>query len=390
MNLLQNLSVRSRIGILVLIPLVAIAIYSCRILIAAAGVSSSMGDLGISLRYVQLLAPVFEDLAKEQIATTNFVKGAPEAAGAARKAMEQSRAQSDRDILELQNYMQANSDVLLQVFGSADDYAFVGKKLAQLSPIRKTADQKVESSDAYKAEYDGNTVWSCVDIDRLREALLDTVSHVAAYAGGDREVSHYANAYYMLLKDRSASGSLNNAVLDLTRQNVTGYSFGQVMHYRAIEDACRNFANLYANQAVKAVLKKELEDPGYVAKAVAVYWEAFDSYKLEDKEPLKIKSVPDFASFSREMASAYDRACAQALKLLSDAGAQRRASARAGFWFDLALSLILVGIVLAISLFVMRSITMPLRKCVSTMSDFARVKDMSLRLDDRSRSEFGK
>ncbi len=390
MNFLQNLTVRSRIAILVLIPLLAIVIYSCRTLVAAAGVSSSMGDLGVSLRYVQLLAPVFEDLAKEQITTTGYVKGDDSSAAANKRQMEQSRADSDRDIAALKEYMADNKDVLVQVFGSQEDYDFVGKKLGQLEPIRKTADQKIESSDAYKSEYDGNTVWSCVDIDRLRETLLDTVSHVAAYAGGDREVSHYANAYYMLLKDRSASGSLNNAVLELTKYNVTGYNFGQMMHYRAIEDTCRNLASLYATGPMKAVFKKELEDPGYIAKAVAVYWEAFDSYQLTDKAPLQIKNVPDFASFSRDMAAAYDRACAQGLEMLAKAGEERRASARAGFWFDLALSLVLIAIVLVISLYVMRSITNPLQKCVRTMSAFARDKDMSLKLDDRSKSEFGR
>lgn len=230
MNVLENLTVRSRIGILVLLPLVAIVIYSCRTLISAAAVSSSMGDLGISLRYVQLLAPLFEDLASEQIATTAFVKGQDESAASNKRQMEQARSQSDRDIAALKQYMGENSGVLVQVFGSKEDYDFVGKKLGQLIPIRKIADQKVESSDAYKSEYDDNTIWSCVDIDRLREALLDTVSHVAAYAGGDREVFRYANAYYMLLKDRSAFGSLNNAVLELTKYNVGGYNFGQVMH----------------------------------------------------------------------------------------------------------------------------------------------------------------
>ena len=389
MNFLKNLTVRSRIGILVLIPLLAIAIYSCRTLVSAAAVSSSMGDLGVSLRYVQLLAPVFEDLASEQVATTAFVKGPDESAASNKRQMEQARSQSDRDIAALRQYMGENSGVLVQVFGSKDDFDFVGRKLSQLSPIRKTADQKAESSDAYKSEYDGNTVWSCVDIDRLREALLDTVSHVAAYAGGDREVSHYANAYYMLLKDRSASGSLNNAVLELTKYNVSGYNFGQVMHYRAIEETCRNFARLYATGPMKAVFKKELEDPGYIAKAVSTYWEAFDAYKLTDKAPLEIKSVPDFASFSRDMASAYDRACAQGLEMLSKAGQERRASAMASFWFDLVLSIALIAIVLAISLFVMRSITYPLQKCVGTMAAFARDKDMSLRLDDSSKSEFG-
>lgn len=101
--------------------------------------------------------------------------------------------------------------------------------------------------------FGGQTIWAGVDISRLAEAVSNTVSYATAFASHDPDVVNEANAYFWLLKAQIATLNLHNNINETVNKGVSGYLFGQIMHFRGLEGEFRSAFESYASENLLAV-----------------------------------------------------------------------------------------------------------------------------------------
>ncbi len=74
MKFLSFISIKHRILLLIIIPCLAVIIFSTHRLNQAIHTKSTMNDLAIAIEYIQVIAPVLPALTKEQNITKQYTR----------------------------------------------------------------------------------------------------------------------------------------------------------------------------------------------------------------------------------------------------------------------------------------------------------------------------
>lgn len=385
MKFLSFISIKHRILLLIIIPCLAVIIFSTHRLNQAIHTKSTMNDLAIAIEYIQVIAPVLPALTKEQNITKQYIYASDsKQENIAYTSMMETRKESDRSIRDLTTFMDHQQTTLNVIF-SNNVLEQVSNKLFQLTLIRKVADQKLVSSDEYRAAFDGNTIWTGVDIARLEGYLLKSIANIAVYASQDKELANLANTYYFLLEASNASGQLNEQINEALSQKVGGYQFGQLMHYRAIEEVYRNQFLEYANDNIRDVFQQQMVRAGVLERVVATYWDVFNLYSVIDKHSLSTHS--DWSNAKNRVAEAYSLISQYILEQLQDTRDSKLNLAQSEVLLVSISSTGLLGFIIIFSWLVMKSITKPLGDCVHIMNEFAQSKNMHLYLNEQGNNE---
>lgn len=389
MNFLNALTIKKRIQLLITIPVIALLVLIGRYFVNSLSDYRNMNEMVTSLNYVNHIVPVLSDLIAEQEETSNYIYSSDSAASSAKQGMLNARNKTDADMNALNKFFEENHDVMVAVFQNEKHFSELKTKLNTLNYIRKVADAKQPSSDDYKDVFGGHTIWAGVDISRLAEAVSNTVSYATAFASHDPDVVNEANAYYWLLKAQIATLNLHNNINEAVNKGVSGYLFGQIMHFRGLEGEFRSAFESYASEDLIAIFNKNMKDTGVLDRVVGCYWTAFDSYQLIVPQGEEQKKLPlaDWSSISQSTKVAYENTTNAVLKELLALGNSKADSAKYSLVFAIVISIILIAVILVISTLVMTSITSALHRSQHLMEKLAKEKDMTLHLNAEGHNE---
>jgi methyl-accepting chemotaxis protein len=393
MNVLQTMRISRRIIILVLMPLIIILFFASEQINRALSQQKAMHELSLVIQYIQQLSPLLAALDKEQNSVADFLRVDEKQSSqqlALRSAMNKERADTKSHEQQLLQFLSENEATLAHSGSWTDeDLAFIRKKLKQLDLIRLVADEKQVSSDKYKSQFDDQTIWTGVDIQRTRMALLHTISKVVEVAMRDHDLGMIANAYYYLLLASSANNELHENINSALSSQMGGYTFGQMMLYREKEGSFREMYVRYASTESMAVYQKAFLDSGLLGSVTNAYWDVFDSYKFIDKSALTLRPELQrrWPSLAQQTAQAYQRvedgllASLSATKDLKVSEAQHLLRMSI-FWVAAA-----IVITLVFSYLVANSVTKPIDSLVRSFTQLAKTRDMSFRLTAKGRNE---
>jgi len=385
MKLLSFISIKHRILLLIFIPCLAIVVFSGQRLSMAIHTKNTMDDLAIAIEYVQVIAPVLPALTQEQNITKQYVYAdQTNQANIFYSNMLKARKESDQFIIELMAFIEREQKILKVIFED-NTLEQVNSKLLQLKLIRQVADQKLASSDEYRAAFDGNTIWTGVDIARLAESLLKSISKIAVYASQDQQLANLANAYYFLLEASSASTQLNDQIDQALSQPVGGYQFGQLMHYRAIEDAYRHQFMEYATDNIKDLVTQQMNNANTLDQVIKTYWDVFNLYAVLDKQSLVTNT--DWPNAKNRVANAYAIIKQFVLQQLQHTRDNKLNQVNNEVLLVSLSSIALLMFILVFCWLVMKSMTKPLSDCVEVMNEFADSKNMLLSLNEQGNNE---
>lgn len=386
MDYLNKLSIKKRMLLLIIVPSVALVIFITSAFIRTVSYNRNMSDMVVSLHFVSHIVPLLSDLVEEQNKTYAYIKKEGEAVKE-KSDMLSSRSTTDRDIEHLNSFLSENKLTMIEIFQSEANYNDFLHRLKTLDYIRKVADSKQESSDYYKAEFYNQTIWAGVDISRLADFLSDTVSYATVFASHDSDVVNFANSYYWLLKAKLASLNLHNAIDENVNISCAPYPFGQVMHYRALEDSYRNAFLRYAPSEVKSIFNADFVSSGLLDQLISVYWKAFDCYKLFGQ---KLDLGTNWISLKDKSKNAYDDTVIQVMQKLLEMGENKVSSAKTQMWSLIIFSIILLIIIESFGIMLLKSINSGLFRAINIMNRISDHKDMTLRLDDKGNNEISK
>lgn len=388
MTILRSFSIKARIALLALLPTLLALLFALQQLYGGIQLRQQMAQLGTAISYIQQLAPVLDALESEQHAVTVYVDMAEgDALAQARQTMLTERDAASSALQQFEAFLQQHAAELQPAIISEADMRQLHKRMGQLAVVRRVADSHRDHADDFKAEYDNNTVWPKVDIGRIRQDLLKSISLVLLPTASDQQLGRTANAYYLLLQAQSASALLHSAITEATQQKVSPYAFGQMMQNRALEEAYRALFVEYAPASLRDAYAGTLLKDGLLDRTTRVYWDVFDLFKSLETTPLQLSSGEPWPPLSNAVRQAYQSLGRSALDELVTLKEQKMAEAASQV---LHTALILAGLLLVMSgiaVLVVRSISQPLEASVHLFNQLAASKEMGLRLDEQGQDE---
>lgn len=390
MTWLNNIHIKTRIILLALIPTLAALFFSINQLQEGLALRQEMNNLAVAISYIEHLAPVLSALENEQRETKKFIYADDKSADSvsqARLAMESARQQSKEYISKWQSFIDAYRVQLSIGILPPHEQEYLSKKTGQIDLIREVADAKLEHSDEYKSRYDNNTIWAAVDIGRIRQELLKSISKALRATASDASISNAATSYYFLLQAASASSALHEQISDALTKNIAGYPFGQLMHYRALENDYRSLFLEYASANSMKAYHETLNRDDQVNRVIAIYWDVFNLFNSLNTAPLKISGGEKWSDISSLITDGYSDLAGRVLSEVVSLEQSNLAHANS---LVIRAAGILFALVFVISIFswlVIRSITHPLEYFAKTFNALAEHKDMSIRLSEEGHNE---
>jgi len=258
-----------------------------------------------------------------------------------------------------------------------------------LSFIREVADQKKASSDAYKDRFDGQTIWTGVDIKRTRMFLLHTLSKIVQTSMEEQELGSIANAYFNLLLASSASEELHSNISSALAQPFDGYRFGQLMLYREREMNFREMYLRYASEASEQNYQQLFINSNLWETLNEVYWNVFDAYKYIGTSKLSVTPViaSRWGDIDNKTSNAYKSVENGLLKELTSRKNTLVEEAKLLFQISIVMFSFSVTFIGMFSYLVANSITQPINELVTCFTKLANTKDMNFRLKQSGNNE---
>ncbi|WP_262021720.1 methyl-accepting chemotaxis protein [Vibrio quintilis] len=385
MNSLSLISIKHRILLLIFVPIISISFYSAHWLKNAFDTKETMHNLSVAIEYVQKISPLVSALSEEQVATKKYIYS--KSGNLEHLDMINVRKETDRAIAQFNLFLESSDKLLQEIFTDRNNLLNIKTKISQLKLIRRVADEKLDHSDRFKSQFDGNTIWTGVDIGRLRDYLVGSISNIVKYAGRNAVLSGLTNSYYLLLEAQNVSKTLGQEITESSSDILNGYRFGQLMHYRALENEYRNLFVKSAPKDVLADYKKVMLDTGVLNKVISVYWEVFNAYSDIDKKSLIVSEKSNWSALSKKMLNTYEKLNDLILNRLIDVRTYEVNKAEKSVRFIACITVAIFILLILFSIIVMRSITLPLGECVYTIDELSVKKDMKLRINEKGNDE---
>ncbi|MEZ9632989.1 methyl-accepting chemotaxis protein [Vibrio cyclitrophicus] len=391
MKILNNMRISQRIFILTIVPLIVVLFFSVDYVSNSFRQEQKMERLDVAIQYVQQLSPLLFALKEEQRSIFDYLYTDDKDAENLRQTkslMLKHRDYSQSRERDLLLFIKSNQEPLSTTW-SKEELDMVKKKLRQLNLIREVADNKKSSSDEYKDRFDGQTIWTAVDINRTRMFLLNTLSKVVQTSMEEQELGSIANAYFNLLLASSASEELHSNISSALSKPFDSYQFGQLMLYREREAIYREMYLRYASEASEQNYQRLFINSGLWETLNEVYWNVFDAYKYIGTSKLSI--APSIASswglIENKTSEAHKYIENGLLKELATRKNVLIEEAERLFQISITLFSITAAFIGLFSYLVAKSITNPINNLVACFTQLTSTKDMSFRLTHNGNNE---
>ncbi len=343
-----------------------------------------MVTLSVATEYIELISPLIAHLANEQVVTRSYIYSSNEQVDL--QAMLNQRTETNKAKEQFLRFLKTNRKQIGSVFSGHNSIVDLERKITQLDYIRKVSDKKLDHSDQYKNEFDGNTIWTAVDIDRLSDYLINSLANIATFSSRDHELDGITNAYFFLFKAASASRILSQLITDSIQGNFSAYQFGQLMHYRALESMHRETFVKLAPPDIKKIYEENMLSNGVLDDVNSTYWAVFNSYSGLEKNQFDWNENK-WSKERERISNAYEQMMTSVLGMLIDVREAKTEEAEREVLFSLSEAAGLICAILLLSYVIMNSITMPLDKSVKAINELSTTKNMAIVLSEEGNDE---
>ncbi|MBU2870430.1 methyl-accepting chemotaxis protein [Colwellia sp. E2M01] len=392
MNILNMTTVKLRVFLLVLVPVVIIMLFSGSRVMNSLEQRESMQDLEFAIEYVNFMAPVLISLRNEQDASNIFIRADSEDQtflNYAKSDMINQREIAKKDILNFIAFIDENWQRVETFPALMSDIETIKSRLAKLQYIRIAVDKRQESSTEFISSAQFNeTIWTTVDILRIGDFMVNTISRVVNIANNDPKLGMIANSFFFLQLASNSSATLTERINHVVNGIVDGYASGQLVMFRALEQDYRTFFTKYASDKSLKHYNELMINNNLIESAEQAYWDAFDSYKLIGKNvPLSIRAEVNWLNVAGDLDKAYKSLKLAVLDEMIQLKNERVSNADNELTYTITFVLVLLALILLISYWIAMSISNPLVQLVKSFNHLAETRDMGIHIDDSGKNE---
>ena len=366
--MLKNMSIRSKLFLMVLAPIIGLLLFSSRDVIDKYKLLESINETRTLTGLAVRVGALSHEIQKERGLSSGYINARGEKF---RDELAKQRNQVNSESVKVKEYVTANGAALDLVKKSLDA---AGSEVEKLQDMRAAIDAlKVEGKDSFSF------------YTKLILSYMDVVASVSI-SSGSTEITRAATAYYAFVKSKEETGKERatlNAVLAADKFN--DETFQRTFTIMSAQKSYLDMFKKYTSPAELASFDEKSKAPVFqkaeelrgavLAKGMAggfgippESWFTIITEKIN-----AMKEVED--SLARNVTAIADTLATGAKRTLV---------------FSIVLSVILGGVAILMGLLVMRSITAPLSRMLGMLKDIAEGEgDLTRRLDTDRKDEFG-
>ncbi|EWH08832.1 putative methyl-accepting chemotaxis sensory transducer [Catenovulum agarivorans DS-2] len=389
MNLIHQISIKTRIIILVIIPLVATLYFANGRLNQAQQELSNVEKLEVLQQYIDTVSPLISGLQVERLYTTLYVNKKDHEIADYKSQLQQSRRPVDKALASYRKFI-ANTEALNQ-FSELQKYIKQAKiRLDKLNVIRDLADQKIKNTP--DPENPGQKIWTLLSYKVASQILIDSVHQVILLSSGNKELSNLTNAYHSLMNAKHTSLLLVTGYYGGSRAPLNVNTFGEIIKLALVEDIyTRNFVS-FAPQGLAETFKRELSSK-------EIYQYVRNQYEQLRRKHQKAIGVPlgdeprEWLDKGLEIDGYYAKMIDLVLQRIELVKAELVDNAQAAVTNTIIVIVALLVVLITVSSKIIYSINSPLKQLMRDLTKLADSKDMTLRSDlpgNNELSEVGK
>lgn len=381
MQFLQRLNIQTRLLILVVIPLMVTLVLSAERLTNAYQHQSDIKKLDTVLEYSDVAYPYIASLLEEAFYSRLYIDTNTNPFDDFSRQFRQVRRNALVHEQAYVRFIDANHDVLAKFNVLAGHINQINDFIDRLKLIRQGADERTHT-----LKHTAGDVHTMYEFTVVIRKLVLSISEVAAIAAQNEQLGKMSLSYYYLLAANMETSFHNSFVYAAMYNNLDVYIFGEILggatKIQSYHELFNTFATERAHRAYGQLLKNTdftLSDQiGLVARS--------NIYNTVN-QPLKTDKNHQWADITANVLKAYEKAMSAVLTELLQVKDERIEISNNKVqqtWFIMAALFVLITLV---SMFIARSITLPLQEFVQILSRIAHSKNIAVKLDDDGKDE---
>ncbi|XPF93293.1 methyl-accepting chemotaxis protein [Colwellia sp. RE-S-Sl-9] len=385
MLFLNRIKIRTRIIILVLIPLLVTFLLSAERLNNAHTEQENLEKLNIVLDYSNVASPYISSMLNESFYSRLYIDSTPDTESQYRKKMEDAQKESIKKEKEFIDFITKNEGALKK-FTILNSYIdFLRNMIKKFEYVRKGVLNKKHISTQYAKQY-GHDIHIMYEMSVLIRKLVITLSEIVVLSGQNPELGKMANAYYNLVAANTENTFHYSFIYTAMYNSLDVYIFGEIYSGATRTDIHRNLFFSYASKEARAAYDN-MRAKDFFIKADKVALQARSNIYNTVNKPLVISDDIDWGDTTAKVFKTYQETIAIVLKQLIDTKNQLADEAQNKVYQTMAIMLILLIMIIIVSYLIGRSITSPLKSIVQAFSQLAQNKDMTIKLDEKGKDE---
>lgn len=386
-NFADHLNVKTRVLILVIIPILAVLYLAFDHYRAANGTLKNVKRLEILEEYITSLSPLLISMQQERLYSKLYM--GPNQDSPIGLEHKPSLLDKREDVdSAIKVYKQFVSDrERLKVFPTLlNDIDAVDLKLTKLEQIRGLVDQRLKNTPDPKNP--GKKIWVNASLNETVKVLSESTKQVILLAASNEELSLLANAYQNAVYAQDVVTRQTVVLQQAISRGLVVNTFGDIMEFRALENTYLTALNTFAGSELKDYIGKNIEQSQAQRRAHEMYFNIRKQIKDLLMKPYEL-TEQEWLEIGNQRSAGYTRVIEEILRQFTEKRNQQMQNAQADVTATIISLVILFSVLAIVCSQIISSINKPLRALVSDFSKLAESKDMNLRSKVLGKNELG-
>lgn len=389
MSLLNRLQIKTRIILLVILPLSLLLFLAAERYQKADEQLQNLQALSVTMEYVELVSPLIASLQQEWLMTKRYLgPGTPDNPNGLefKDALQTQRLAVDQAWRKYTAFLQNKQVDLAQFEQLNQNISAIKISLDFYPKVRELIDQRLKSSKTLLNPA-GQMVWTLMEIEKLINQLLSSTNQVVLLSAQNQQLGLMANAFQNLIKAKNTAAFQAGTIETGITGTVFPYLYGLIIKYEAMEkELVQSFLG-FAPAKIKADYQHIIRETDEFIAANKLYENQRRTVKTSLGKPIDM-ALDDWLTISESIASGYNQLLSNLVQSLKNQKDAQIEQAKMDVNYTLVLVILLIVIVSFVSLIIIASITKPLNQMVNTFKQLAISKDMDVRLPESGNDEF--
>ncbi|WP_111979558.1 methyl-accepting chemotaxis protein [Algibacillus agarilyticus] len=389
MKIISQIKIKTRILLLVAIPLIATLVLALEKLGNAQSELTNTQQLEMLQKYVYTASPLLSAIQQELMYTKMYLgpgSSSDETGMEYEQDMLNTREPVDRAIKKYHNFINDKSKYA-QFSQFVKDINQVKQSLQGLTIARDLADKRLKKLlNTPEMNRTGKYTWTILSYQKIVKSLKISTNQVVLLAAKNERLSLLTNALKNLIYAQDSSIQLVGDIYRGITGDLTVKFFGDIVKRTALEaNFVDNFVRFSDVESVSYFRKNLTDTDAYIFanKQYTLIGRKSDNYVNKQID----LNVDEWLDIGGEINSSYENVLDHTLNKIDEAKNQVIDEAESQVYQTLILIIILVIVLALISIKIIISINTPLKALIRDLDNLASTKDMTLRSHIEGKNE---
>lgn len=379
MNAINKVRVKTRIIVLVLIPLVATLYYALDRFQTANSKVRSAEQVSVLHEYITLATPLISAVQQEHMYTKMYVGTKLDF----KRQMQESRGPVDKALRAYNEFVEDTEK--FEAFPTLlANVTEIKSSIQKLSSIRVKADQQIRNFP--NPQKPSEKIYTINVVRTIGFDLLASTHEVVLLTAGDKRLSRLANAYENLMHAKHYALILNAVSYEAVHQPLTVGGLPIISKLILAEEIYTDSFMGFALEPTIETYNKQLGSQRFYTKAKALYKDIVKKGvgMIDAKLPV---SESEWLQTGQQINRAYEQIAQEVLVELGESKNEVLQHAKDQAFNTIASIIVLLIVLLGVCMKIISSINKPLDQLVELLSSLASTKDMRLRSNLKGENE---